>query len=181
MKWLLVSSRWAFVPFRSGIFAIAGVLVRHPLGVHADGATYAAGAWYARRDAADEIASSSGGFLLADLWIPLTRDERRGARTIQTFGRVGWTQRAPGTGDFYAGAGVTYHLPQANDTIGIGAGHATFSYFTALHASESFIEAFYKRRFTPWLSIEPDAQIVVTPGGARRTVWVGGARLKLKL
>jgi porin len=168
--------------FRSGVFVIASVVVRHAIVGHPDGAHYGVGAWYAQRDATEAISPSSGGFLIVDFWFPVEQDEGRSARTLQTFARSGWTQRAPGTIDFYAGGGVTYHLPQADDTIGIGAGHVTFlQAVTADHASESFIEMFYKQRFTPWFALQPDVQVVVTPGGARRTVWVGGARLKLKL
>ena len=45
--------------------------------------------------------------------------------------------------------------------------------------SETAIEAFYKYQLTEFMSVKPDLQYIVNPGGAGRDAIVAGVRLEI--
>jgi porin len=176
---------------KHGAFFIAAAIVRHALGSDPEGAVYSAGAWHQTAGAADaegEPASNTGGFALVDLLFPVddatSRDREapgRDARTVQLFARTGWARPERSPIDLYVGGGATYHGLRGADTLGLGGGHARFRQGTGPARSEEFIELFYKLRFAAWLTLEPDAQLIVHPGGVARAALVAGTRFKIKL
>ena len=86
----------------------------------------------------------------------------------------------------YLGGSAAWHGLGArdNDTVGIG-----FGYFTIAEPAggsigpgdEWFLEAFYKLRYTSFISLQPDVQFYRHPGGDGRDAVIAGARLKVKL
>ncbi len=170
-----------------GAFFIASTSVRQDLGEgQPQAAIYTVGAWYHSADitVGDETFSgSSGAFAVVDVMMRLCPSVAEDKRSVQVFGRVGWTQPDRNPLSFYVGGGATYHgMRGGNDTLGLGGGYARFPADpTTLAHSESFVEMFYKARFTPWFSVEPDVQLIVGPGGHDEIAVVGGLRFKLRL
>jgi len=113
---------------------------------------------------------SAGLFGILDFFFPFQNKQ-----SVQMFVRVAWN---PGMSDgtiFYAGGGATYHgFGGRDDTLGLGAGHVRGD----PDPPETFIELFYKARFTKWFSLEPDVQMFFHPGDR---VLVAGIRGKVKL
>jgi carbohydrate-selective porin OprB len=113
---------------------------------------------------------SAGVFGVLDFFFPLGEKQ-----SLQTFARVAWN---PGLSEgtiFYAGGGATWHgFAGRDDTVGLGAGHVRGD----PDPPESFIELFYKARFTKWFSLEPDFQMFFHPGDI---LLVAGLRGKIKL
>jgi len=68
----------------------------------------------------------------------------------------------------------------------VGVGMGTLHFVDPLRGAttdgtELMVEAFYKARFTHWISLEPDFQFFRRPGGDGRDAVVLGTRAKLKL
>ncbi|HKA87176.1 MAG TPA: carbohydrate porin [Haliangiales bacterium] len=170
-----------------GSFFIASASIRQDLGEgQPQAAIYTVGAWYHSADITVgdvTFSGSSGAFAVADVMLRLNPTVPEDKRSVQVFGRIGWTQDDRNPLSFYAGGGATYHgLRGGNDTLGLGGGYARFPGDPTFPAhAESFVEMFYKARFTPWFSVQPDVQLIVGPGGHDEIAVVGGVRFKLKL
>jgi porin len=95
--------------------------------------------------------------------------------------------------DTYLGAGVVYTGPlnaRPEDQLGIALAHARLGtpYRRALalagetsDRSETNIEITYRAALTPWLTVQPDVQYVINPGGnpALRNALVTGLRVEV--
>jgi porin len=69
---------------------------------------------------------------------------------------------------YFIGAGLIYHgliSSRANDIISAGVFHGVFSRYVPRTTSETVIESNYQVNVTSWLSITPDFQYVIRPGG----------------
>ncbi len=71
--------------------------------------------------------------------------------------------------EHYIGGGLAWTgaIPTRNDDIfGLGSFHVVFSDDVDFEDdSETSIELFYKAQISPWLSIKPDVQYIINPGG----------------
>jgi hypothetical protein len=160
--------------FEDGAFVTAGAVVRHGLAASGPSAgAHILGAWV--RTGPD---SARGVYGMADVHVRLAPGVEGDARSIQVFGRFGWSPDAPGGVEHYAGGGVTLHgrLGRADDTLGLGGGIARLP-----PGTETFLELFYKLRLAPWLTFEPDIQLFLQPGGSNDAALVAGVRGKIKL
>jgi porin len=95
------------------------------------------------------------------------------------FGRVAFTPADRNFVNFYFDTGLTYKglIPtRDNDTVGIGFGYAHLSNGARSSltdeglspiGSEMVIEFTYQAAITPWLTIQPDLQYIINPGGTR--------------
>ncbi|MBE2204871.1 MAG: carbohydrate porin [Chthoniobacterales bacterium] len=93
------------------------------------------------------------------------------------FGRVGFAPQDRNFVNFYFDTGLTYKglLPtRDDDTLGIAFGYAQISNGarSSLEAegssptgAEMVIECTYQAQITPWLTIQPDLQYIINPGG----------------
>jgi porin len=93
------------------------------------------------------------------------------------FGRVAFTPADRNFVNFYFDTGLTYKglIPtRDNDTVGIGFGYAQLSNGARSSltdegsspiGAEMVIEFTYQAAITPWLTIQPDLQYIINPGG----------------
>lgn len=163
--------------FEGGPFVIASATTQHEVLGLSDAALYSAGAWY-RAATPDAPSHTEGGYVTADVLWPVGPAKN----TLQTFVRAGWASPEPSAFTLYVGGGVTYHALRGDDTVGLGGGHVRArDESNTSAANESFLELFYKARFTPWFSVEPELQLLFGPGGSERTVLLGDVRVKIKL
>ena len=113
------------------------------------------------------------------LWAPVPG----GPQTVAVFGRA---MGAPGDRNLVSvsiNGGVVLKAPTASrpqDSVGIGFGYNRISdrarlldrqsldagYFgNSVRNAEAFVEVTYQARLTPWATLQPDAQYVISPGG----------------
>ena len=70
---------------------------------------------------------------------------------------------------------------RTDDDLGISATWAHISpYAQTPHSFELSIEAFYSAQVTPWLSIQPDLQYIVNPGGAYSNAMVATVQMAIQ-
>lgn len=88
---------------------------------------------------------------------------------IGLFGQYGYTSGEFSEVEQYIGGGFTWRgtIPaRNNDILGLGIFHVVFSNDADFEDDgETSIELFYKAQVTPWLSIKPDVQYIINPGG----------------
>lgn len=107
------------------------------------------------------------------------------AQGIGGFLQFGWAPPAYNEINTYYGAGLqwTGAIPGLDDDImGFAVGHGSLSdRVQSLESrySETAIEWFYKAQVTPWLSVMPDVQYIVNPGGDGRDALVVGLRTQI--
>lgn len=78
----------------------------------------------------------------------------------------------------YYGTSITYQgliSGRNKDVCGLGVAIADLSSRTQKQ-NETALEAFYKIQITPWLAIQPDAQLVFNPGGDNKNAFLLGIR-----
>ncbi len=104
-----------------------------------------------------------------------------GDHAISFFVRSGGAPASTNFIDWYAEGGFNFNgwLPWRKDDVagvGIARSHVSGDFNNSLLAqgeaepftAETVIEATYKAQITPWWSIQPDFQYIVTPGGEER-------------
>ncbi len=104
---------------------------------------------------------------------------------LGVFFQFGWAPSDRNEISQHCGAGFQYYGPfpsRDEDVLGFGVHHVNLSgEIQALEArfSETAIELFYKVQLTEGLSIKPDIQYVVNPGGDGRDALLAGVRVEL--
>ncbi len=111
------------------------------------------------------------------------------AQGLQVFGQFGWQKPSanPVHWSMLGGLQYTGLIPgRANDTVGLGVGYASFSdsgmaYRGVPNLYELAIEAYYRIAITPWMTLQPDLQVVSTPIGDAQapTAVIGILRLSI--
>ena len=158
------------------------------------------GAWFQSGQYADALADStssgnSGYYLVLDQM--LFRENAEGHPSsdegLGFFGRTGFAPPDRNVVDFIFDMGFTYKglIPgRSDDSIGLAYGFAALSPDAREDigsaggdgaVSEMVIEATYQCVLTPWCILQPDAQLIVNPGGdnAAPNAFVIGARLAI--
>lgn len=159
-----------------------------------------AGAWFQSGQYADALAEStssgnSGFYLLLDqmLFRENAESDPQCDEGLGFFGRTGFAPPDRNVVDFFFDMGFTYKglipgrdkdslglaygfaalSPEARDSIGDAVGEGA--------VSEMVLEATYQCVLTPWCILQPDAQLIVNPGGDRAVpnAFVIGARLAI--
>jgi porin len=106
----------------------------------------------------------------------------RGLRTFLEYGRTD-----PSVAPIYQhfGGGVTqsgFLWGRPDDTIGVSPQMAQISSgMKTPHSYELALEHFYNLQLAPWVSVQPDFQYIINPGGKYSNALVGTLRLKVKL
>ncbi len=105
-----------------------------------------------------------------------------GPRQVSVFARVMAAPADRNEISFAMNGGVTLKQPwrgRDNDTLGLGFGVVKisnragqldadmnrFSHAIPVRSAEAFVELTYQAQLSPWLSVQPDLQYVVRPGG----------------
>lgn len=113
------------------------------------------------------------------IWQP----DPSGPRQVAVFARIMAAPSDRNAISFSINGGVTFKQPlpgRDNDTLGLGFGVAKISNAAAalgadmnrlahaglpVRSAEAFVELTYQVQLAPWLSVQPDVQYVVRPGG----------------
>jgi porin len=119
----------------------------------------------------------------------VTAGERKSDQGLSWFGRIAFEPQDRNFIGFYFDAGVTYKglVPSRNgDTFGVafayarlssGAQQAEIDGGSVGVGAEMALEATYQAQITRWLSIQPDLQVIINPGGNQdlnNSVVIGG-------
>jgi porin len=159
--------------FSGGTFWIAEAQYRINQGDHAAGlpGVYKLGAWYHNGRFADIAggpethAGDRGLYAVADQTLWRNADK---SRSLNGFLRVGAAPSNRNLVSFYVDGGLGYTglIPgRGQDTLTLGVAYAKISDDAADHDQQTLIELNYRARVTPWLTVQPDIQYIVHPGG----------------
>jgi porin len=103
---------------------------------------------------------------------------------VGVFAQFGYSDEDVIEVERYFGAGIEWAgaLPgRDDDVLGLGVFHVNFSERLELDEDhETVVEAFYKAQVTPWLSVKPDVQWIVNPGGRDDEAWALGGRVEVR-
>lgn len=158
------------------------------------------GAWLQSGQYADALADStssgnSGYYLVLDqmLFRENGEGDPKSDEGLGFFGRTGFTPPDRNVVDFFFDMGFTYKglIPsRGDDSFGLAYGFAAVSPDARADigaaggdgaVSEMVLEATYQCVLTPWCILQPDAQLIVNPGGdnSAPNAFVVGARLAI--
>lgn len=157
--------------------------------------SYRFGLWHHSKDVeelgdaqAPETFSGNHGFYLAfDQLLLKEHDDPEDEQGMGAFAQFGWAPEDRNELARYVGGGLIYTgaVPRRDeDIVGVGVAHARFSdrvkRLDGL-THETAVEVFYKARLTPWLSLQPDLQFIVNPGGDGKDALAAGLRFAIDL
>ncbi len=118
---------------------------------------------------------NDGLYMLVERW--LTREENDNAQGLAGWVRLGFANQTLNAVERYLGGGLTYTGPIAGrdeDQVGIAVGLVEFGNpfrrgllreGAQIGAREVIVEASYRAPVTDWLTLQPDLQYVINPGG----------------
>ena len=129
---------------------------------------------------------NSGLYLVFDqlLYKEILEDEED-EQGLGAFFQFSWVPSEYNEITYHYGGGFQYIGPipgRDGDVCGLGVHHVSLSsqlQFLEQRYSETAIEAFYRYQLTEFLSVKPDIQYIVDPGGDGRDAIVAGVRLEL--
>ncbi len=170
-----------------GLFFLSEESVRWKLAANKMGGELTAGQWF--HTGAFQLYSGGHrqdahgfyGYLDQTLW-----KFSRSANTarIGAFAQYAWADDRLTEIDQNISGGLRGHglIPgRTDDDLGISATWAHISpYAQTPHSFELSIEAFYSAQVTPWLSIQPDLQYIVNPGGAYSNAMVATVQMAIQ-
>lgn len=113
---------------------------------------------------------TGGGYAYLEQTVWLADDGDPEGPGVSLFGIASAGDAATNPARWSLSGGVSWKGPipsRPNDEFGLGVAYVRFSEDGSLFPSpaECAIEAFYSLQLTPWLSIQPDLQYVIDPGG----------------
>jgi porin len=152
------------------------------------GGTYRFGAWHhsarvkeiAAGPAAGSKSNNHGLYAIFDQ--PLWHEEKSNVEGLGAFFQFSWTPDDRNELGLYYGGGLSYRglFDERNeDVTGIGFASARLGdeYRDAFGGTqETAVELFYRFQWAPWLSLQPDLQWIVNPGGDESNALAAGAR-----
>ncbi len=131
------------------------------------------------------VGESYGFYLSWDqtLW-RLELEEKEDDRGIGIFGQYGWAPEDRSEAEHYLGGGLQWTGPiptREQDVVGVGVFHVKFSDEADFDKqAETAVELFYKAQLCGFLSVKPDVQYIVDPGGSSNPDALAvGARLEI--
>lgn len=115
---------------------------------------------------------SAGGYVLGEqkIW-RFNPDDKEDARGMSLFAGIDWADEDVSTFGLHYSAGLSINGPissRPDDVLGFGFSSARFSRADGSpyrRESELALESFYRVQVTPWLSVKPDLQYIINPGG----------------
>jgi porin len=118
----------------------------------------------------------SGGYFLAEraLW------EHDDGRTLAAFMRYGAADASINEFSWTAQAGLVMHRPFASEAAE-SLGLAVSRLQSRIAQAETAVELTYRRALTPWLTLQPNLQLIMNPGadGVLRDALVVGLRVEM--
>ena len=174
---------------RGGAFALAEVTWRpHPRGENLS--VYRVGFWRHTEDCQEiepagdpeTLAGNYGLFLTCD---KVVLREGGSGQGLGVFFQLGWAPADRNELSLYLGGGLAWRglFPgRDEDVLGLGAAHAHFS--ERVHENmglpaETACELFYKYQVADRLSLQPDLQYIIHPGGGGRNALAVGMRFEV--
>jgi porin len=130
------------------------------------------------------FSSSYGLYLFLDQWI-WVEDGGEAKEGLGVFAQFGWSPDDRSELTRYWGGGLSYTglFPgRGEDVLGIGVAHARLSGKPPgpeAGEAETAIEIFYRAPIGPWLTLQPDLQLILDPGGRGEDALVAGLRFEL--
>ena len=131
---------------------------------------------------------NSGLYLVLDqLLYRECSEDKEDEQGLGAFVEFGWAPSGYNELTQHYGGGFQYVglIPEREDDVfGLGLHHVSLSgkvQSLEKRYSETAIEAFYKCQLTDFMSIKPDLQYIVNPGGNGRDAVVAGVRLEITL
>jgi porin len=176
-------------PLNSGEFIIGEAGLKWQAGPDKLAGRLGAGYWghsggFAELDGG-RLSGTAGPYAVLDqtLWRhnPADKDD---PRQLGAFFQYGWADQQIAEIRQHFGGGLAWTGPIAarpNDVLGVGLSIVNLSDDQPglqSHHEES-IETFYKIAITPWLSLKPDLQYIIDPGGKYPDALVGTIRLQI--
>jgi porin len=164
----------------AGYVAAVGLALKHVFGEDKrHGGTTSAGFWR-------HSDGNLGVMVQHDQRIYSHPSDPNDGRGLNVILRFSWSRPELSDVPLYFGASLAWHglWSRDNDTVGAGFGYLSVSQplgGSAGPRGEVFFEAFYKMRLTHFFSLQPDAQLYLTPGGDGTPAFAIGLRTKLKL
>jgi porin len=176
---------------KGGQFAVVefdlstSVLLRHwPTG------TYRVGFWDHTKDVEeitndpnpDKFSENHGVYLTFDQLVLAESANAEGPQGLGAFAQFGWAPQDRNRLTRYLGAGLAYTgaIPRRDsDVLGAAVAHVRFSDRVEDlegRTEETIVEVFYEALLTRWLTLQPDIQFVLNPGGNGRDALVAGSR-----
>ena len=132
---------------------------------------------------------NAGLYLTFDQWL-YKEDPTEGEvkdQGLAAFFQFGWAPSAYNEITQHYGTGLVYSglLPTRDtDSMGLMMSHVSLSgrvQSLERRSSETAIELFYRFQITPFISLKPDFQYIVNPGGAAQDSFVVGLRAEFAL
>jgi porin len=164
-------------------------------GQYAVGGYYHSGRWerYTDDPATDESPSvrtgNEGVYLTADqlLFREESDEGSDGRQGLGVFFQFGWSPSNRNEISHHFGGGFQYHGPipsRDEDILGFGVHYANISREIRAReqrGAETVFELFYMAQVTDWLSVKPDVQYILDPGGDGRDALVAGVRMEFAI
>jgi len=127
-----------------------------------------------------------GVYVAFDQMVYKEKDDPEDSQGLGMFFQFGWAPQDRNEIWRYYGVGLAYTglLPRRDeDVFGIGLAQVRFSprlrRIDKIAESETAVEFFYKAQLTDWMSLQPDLQYIVRPGGTEDNAVVAGLRLDI--
>jgi len=178
--------------FRGRVFAIAELTLHEsPFGLPGH---YNVGAWLRTVDTPDpgkapggrSFDRNYGAYVLLDQQLTV-ESPKQPDQGLGFWFQLSWAPPDRNQNDLWVGGGFVYTGPipgRDNDQLGIGASGATLTPGPGASGSpptEITLECFYAISLAPWLTLQPDLQIVIDPAAGGRDAVVLGAQLTIAL
>jgi porin len=172
-----------------GILALAEESLNWQIGTHDLSGTFTLGQWYHtgkfQRYSGSSRQGTGGMYAYLDqtLW---TFAHAKGctASRIGSFVQYAWANDQLTEIDQNISAGLRWRDPipgRTDDNTGIAATWAHLSpYAQTPYSYELAIEGFYTAQITPWMSIQPDLQYIIHPGGTYQNALVATVQLAIQ-
>ena len=132
---------------------------------------------------ADEVSGSGGWYMTWDQQLYSEHPDKEGdEQGIGVFAQYGWSPQDSSEVEHYLGGGVQWvgmMSERDDDILGFGVFHVNFSDYAGFEEhGETAIELFYKIQ-CGWLSIKPDLQYIIHPGGSEDNAIAAGVRVEI--
>lgn len=132
-----------------------------------------------------EKSGTSGVYALAEqrLWARDPNDSDSDAG-LHVFAQFGWADRDVSEIELHAAAGLTLlgvFGSRGDDAAGVYVSWARMNERAGYDADETAIEFFYRLQLTPWISLKPDVQVILNPGGDGRAETAVVASLRAEI
>ncbi len=176
---------------RSALQDLRGPMLLFESSLACGGSTLCAGVWWngdkfeklkAASTESDTVTESYGWYAVLEREFLKPTSSSPG---IGAFGQYGWAPSGRSQANHYVGGGVELRGPlpcRKNDVLGFGVFHVFFSPKAQTEKRcETALEIFYSFEAAGWLSLKPDLQLILNPGGTENpAALAAGVRFQVR-